>query len=63
MTLLTPDELAQMMKLPRRTVVEMSRRPGFPPSITGRRKPRWDSEAVNQYIKSVQISHTTPIPQ
>lgn len=63
MTLLTPDELAAIMKLPRRTVVELSRKPEFPPSITGRRKPRWDADAVNQYIKSVQISHKALIPQ
>ncbi len=52
MNIITPDELAAMLKLPRRTVIEsVSKLPGFPQSITGRRIPRWDADAVARFFK------------
>jgi hypothetical protein len=52
MNILTPEELAIILKVPRRTVIEkISRLDGFPKSVTGRRKPRWDQDAVSEFFR------------
>ena len=50
--LLTPDELAELFKLKRRTVMDtIARQPGFPQSVTGTQKPRWLHSDVARFIK------------
>jgi predicted DNA-binding transcriptional regulator AlpA len=50
--LLTPDELAELFKLKRRTVMgHVIRQPGFPKSVTGTQKPRWLHSDVARFIK------------
>ena len=58
--LLTPDELAELFKLKRRTVMDtIARRPDFPKSVTGTQKPRWLYSDVVKFLrqKSAQSSH------
>lgn len=58
--LLTPDELAELFKLKRRTVMDtIARRPDFPKSVTGTQKPRWLYSDVVKFLrrKSAQTSH------
>ena len=59
--LLTPDELAELLKLKRRTVMDtIARRPDFPRSVTGTQKPRWLYSDVARYLtsKSAQNANT-----
>lgn len=52
MKILTPDDLAEMLKIPRRSVIEsVAKQKGFPDSITGNRKPRWLEDAVLEFFK------------
>jgi len=51
MKVLTPDELAEMLKLPRRTVLNFVKQEGFPQSLTGWRKPTWLEEAVLEFFR------------
>ena len=63
---ITPDELAAILRLSRRAVIEsVSKQPGFPASVTGTRKPRWDAGAVAKFFKkkSVHSSHNDEAPQ
>lgn len=51
--LLTPDELAAMLQLKRRTVLDtFARQPGFPASVTGAQKPRWLYSDVVKFLRS-----------
>lgn len=59
MNFLTPDDLAAMLKVPRRTALNLTKQPGFPPSLTGRKKPRWLEDEVKRWAKSAQNAHTT----
>lgn len=56
MTLLTPDELASLFKVPRRRALEIAKIDGFPPSLTGWRKPRWMLEAVEEWARNHAFS-------
>ena len=49
--LLTPDDLADMLRLKRRTVLDYVRQPGFPASVTGSQKPRWLESEVVKFLK------------
>ena len=51
MKILTPDELSDMLKLPRRTVLNFVKQEGFPNSLTGWRKPTWLEEAVLEFFR------------
>lgn len=65
LTALTPDDLAELLKVNRRTIItHVSKQPGFPQSITGTRKPRWLAAEVQKFLKrkSVQSSHNAPKP-
>lgn len=54
--LLTPDELADMFQLKRRTVMDtIARRPDFPRSVTGNQKPRWLHSEVVRYLKRKSV--------
>ena len=59
MKIITPDDLSEMMRLPRRTVLNLTKQEGFPQSLTGWRKPTWLEEAVLEFFrkKSAQTSH------
>lgn len=57
MNILTPDDLAALLKLPRRSALDLSKRPGFPASLTGRKKPRWLEDDVKRWAKSAQNAH------
>ncbi|MDE2102711.1 MAG: helix-turn-helix domain-containing protein [Patescibacteria group bacterium] len=52
MTLLTPEDLAELFKVPRRTAMNIAKKKGFPGSVTGDRKPRWLKESVEEWIAS-----------
>jgi predicted DNA-binding transcriptional regulator AlpA len=55
MTLLTVDEISQMVKLSRNyTLKVIVKQDGFPPPVIGKSKPRWDAAAVNRYLKFPQ---------
>lgn len=60
MTLIGPDELASMLGLKRKTVMDLyTRQPGFPAPVTSRRKPRWLADDVQIFLKakSAQNAH------
>ena len=47
-----PDRLAVILGISRSTVLKVvSRQPGFPESVTGRRRPRWLEEAVLEFLR------------
>ena len=51
--LLTPDELAAMMQLKRRTIVDIVvKQRGFPASVTGLQKPRWIYSDVVKFLRA-----------
>ena len=51
--LLTPDELAALFQLKRRTVMDtVARQPGFPKSVTGTQKPRWIYSDVVKFLRA-----------
>lgn len=51
--LLTPEDLAAMLQLKRRTVLDtFARQEGFPASVTGKQKPRWLYSDVVKFLKS-----------
>ena len=51
--LLTPDDLAAMFQLKRRTVMDViARKPGFPASVTGTQKPRWIYSDVVKFLRA-----------
>lgn len=53
MNILTPEDLAKMLKLPRRSIIEIvAKQDGFPQSITGTRKLRWLEDAVLEFFKN-----------
>lgn len=55
MTLLTVDDICQMLKLSRNyTLKVIVKQAGFPPPVIGKSKPRWDAAAVNRYLKFPQ---------
>jgi len=59
--LLTPDELAALLKLKRRTVMDkITRHPDFPRSVTGNQKPRWLQSDVVKFLRrqSAQKANT-----
>ena len=56
MNLLTPDDLAQMLGLKRKTIIDSyTKQDGFPASLS-QRKPRWLESEVRKFMqrKSVQ---------
>lgn len=58
--ILTPDDLAKTLGVPRSTVLRrLSKQPGFPASVNGTRKPRWLASEVRKFLrsKSVHSSH------
>jgi hypothetical protein len=58
MKILTPDDLANMLKMPRRAVIgTIAKQPGFPQSLTGWRKPTWLEEAVLEFFRKKSASH------
>ena len=66
MNVLDPDKLAQLLGISRKSLIDTySKQPGFPQSITGRKKPRWLEEAVLDFLraKSVHSSHSDAVPQ
>lgn len=63
MNFLTPEELAELLKLEdRRAALALSRRPGFPASVTGRKKPRWLEDDVKRWARSAQNAHKAREP-
>ena len=53
MKLIDPDELAHMLGMSRKTVVDSYvKQQGFPQSVTGWRKPRWLEDAVLEFWKN-----------
>ena len=59
MTLLTVDDISQMVKLSRTyTMNVIVKQADFPPPVIGKRKPRWDAAAVNRYLKFPQKANT-----
>ena len=60
--LLTPDELAAMFQLKRRTVMDtVARQPGFPKSVTGTQKPRWLYSDVVRFLKSKSAQNANTV--
>jgi len=60
MNVLTADDLAKMLGLKRKTVIDIyTKQPGFPSSLT-QRKPRWLESEVVKFLKqkSVQKANT-----
>lgn len=56
MKFLTPDDIAKMLNIPRRSVIDiLAKQPGFPISVTGNRKPRWSEESVLEFFRAKQI--------
>jgi predicted DNA-binding transcriptional regulator AlpA len=54
-TLLTVDEISQMVKLSRNyTLKVIVKQNGFPSPVIGKSKPRWDANAVTKYLKLAQ---------
>ena len=52
-TLLDPDQLAEMLGISRKQVIDKyTKQPGFPQSVTGRRKPKWLAEAVMKFLRA-----------
>lgn len=51
MKVLTPDDLAELMRVNRRTVLNLSKQDGFPQSLTGWKKPTWLEEAVLEFFR------------
>jgi predicted DNA-binding transcriptional regulator AlpA len=50
--LLDPDELAELFKMKRRTVISsIAKQQGFPSSVTGTQKPRWLESEVVRFLK------------
>ena len=48
---LTADEVASMLKVSRRTLLEkLSREEAFPTPLYGRRKPAWAAQAVQAWM-------------
>ena len=65
MATVTPDDLARVLGLKRKTIIDLyTKQPGFPAPITSRRKPVWLEDEVRKFMKrkSVQNSHTPPQP-
>jgi predicted DNA-binding transcriptional regulator AlpA len=58
MTILTPDDLAALLKMPRSAVLRLSKQQDFPPSLTGRKKPRWLEDDVKRWAKSARNAHS-----
>ncbi len=55
MTLLTVDDIAELLKLSRaHTLNVVVKQANFPPPVIGVRKPRWDAAAVTKHLKCVQ---------
>jgi len=55
MTLLTIDEISQLVKLSRNyTLKVIVKQPGFPPPVIGKSKPRWDANDIKRYLKLAQ---------
>lgn len=60
MNILTPDDLAQMLGLKRKTIIDIySKQPGFPAPLSTR-KPRWLESEVRRFMqrKSAQKANT-----
>jgi predicted DNA-binding transcriptional regulator AlpA len=61
MKILTVDDLAALLRLRRKTVLDLyTKQPGFPANIATPRKPAWLEEDVHKFMqrKSAQTSHT-----
>jgi predicted DNA-binding transcriptional regulator AlpA len=51
MNILTPDDLAQMLGLKRKTIIDIySKQPGFPAPLS-QRKPRWLEAEVRRFMQ------------
>lgn len=64
MDILTPDDLATMLGLKRKTIIDhYTKQPGFPAPLSQRR-PRWLESEVRRFMqrKSAQNSHKPPKP-
>lgn len=60
MTLLTIDEISQLVKLSRNyTLKVIVKQQGFPAPVIGKSKPRWDAAAVRTYLKFPQKANKT----
>ena len=62
MNVITPDGLASMLGLKRKTIIDLyTKQPGFPAPITSRRKPVWLEDEVRKFMKrkSVQNANNT----
>lgn len=60
MTLLTIDDICQMVKLSRNyTLKVVVKQSGFPAPVIGKSKPRWDAAAVNRYFKFPQKANNS----
>lgn len=51
MNALSPDDIAKMLQVPRRKVLEkIVKQEGFPKPVSGGRYPRWIEEAVRDFF-------------
>lgn len=65
MNTLTPDDLAKLLGLKRKTIIDLyTKQPGFPAPVSSPRKPVWLEEDVRRFLrrKSAQNAHTTRQP-
>lgn len=64
MNVITPDDLAAILGLKRKTIIDLyTKQPGFPAPITSRRKPVWLEDEVRKFMKRKSVQNTNNPPQ
>ena len=56
MNFLNPDQLASMLGISRKVIIDRyAKQPGFPHPVTGWRKPVWLEEEVRKFMKRKSV--------
>lgn len=56
MNFLTPDQLASMLRISRKVIIDRyAKQPGFPSPVTGWRKPVWLEDEVKKFMKRKSV--------
>lgn len=58
MNVVTPDDLATMLGLKRKTIIDLyTKQAGFPAPVTSRRKPVWLEDEVRKFMKRKSVQN------
>lgn len=64
MNTITPDDLAQLLRIKRKTVIDSyTRQEGFPNPITSRKKPVWLESEVLKFLKRKSVHKANNVPE